>query len=306
MAQTATPLSVNWMVKDVIDLVRAITKEEDEQISSDDNIRAHLDWAIQNMYKVVADFKYSYIQDIPFVVSDAATPMVSTIVRPVSAVTSQHFLVKMHPTAATPPALVGQTGRYDYHYERPANFIILGWWDVWNELTGTVRRTSDFTQLMGHNRNSNTQLARTAAWTSAGRNLWVSVREGMVDAAGANVVIHGVGWRTPIRLIRYTASNPVVPTAAPSDIVATAMSEVNRYIPIVNDWEAIDCADDHVPLAVNLASIKVYAQVGKISKEQESAQLEQAYGQFYESTELHLAQRENYRKDTQYKDRGHQ
>lgn len=304
MAQTATPLSANWMVKDVIDLVRAITKEEDEQITSDDNIRAHLDWAIQNMFKVIPDFKYGYLIDIPFVVDDGASPMVSTIVRPESAVTARPIQVRMHPTAGENPVLQ-LSGLYDYHYERPANFIILGWWDVWNELSGTCRRTSDHTQLMGHSKGANTLLARTVAWHNAGRHLWISAREGMVDQAGNDIIIHGVGWRTPIRLIRYNISNPVVPTPAPEDLAETPMNELARYIPVVNDWEAIDCTDDHVPLAVNLASIKVWSQVGKISKEQESAAIEQAYGQFYESTELHLAQRENFRKDSQWKDRGH-
>lgn len=305
MAISASPLSYNWTIKEVLDEVRAITKEEDEQVVSDDNIRAHAQWAVHNMIKIFPAIKNEYLVDVPFVVSTAATPQVSTLVRPTTSATATPIKVTMCPSGST--ITLGANGLYNFHYEHPTNFIILGWKDLWNELTGTCRASSDYSQLMGHCLNNNTQLARTVAYHTAGRQLWVSVREGMVKGTGGsatNVIIHGIGWRTPLKLVELAVS--AVPTYAAEDHTESALDETKRYIPQVNDWDLIDAPDDYVPMVINLASIKVWSQVGKISKEQETAQLEQAYGQFFESTEMQLAQRDVYRKDTQYKDRGHQ
>lgn len=302
MALTATPLSYNWTIKEVIDEIRSLTKEEDEQVSSDDNIRAHAQWAIHNMFKMSPAIRSEYLVDVPFVVDTTASPMVSTLVRPTTSATALPIKVISAPQTSTPtvPTPDGTTGIYDFHYEHPTNFIIQGWKDVWNELTGTCRRTSDFSQLMGHCLNGNTQLARTVAWWNDGRQLWVSVREGMVKGS-ANVIVHGIGWRTPIKLIELAVST--VPTSAPEDHTESELDETVRYIPKVNDWDLIDCPDDYVPMVINLAAIKVWGQVGKLSKEQESVQLEQAYGQFFESTEAALAQRDSYRRQQQYQDR---
>lgn len=303
-AITAEPLSYNHMIKEVVDEVRSITKEEDEQIASDDNIKAHLQWAVHNMQKIVPMIKDEYIMDIPFVV-DYENDWTSTLVRPTTSKQAQVVKIKSSPDSSTAPALDATSGLYDFHYQHPTNFIILGWKDLYNALTGTCRRTSDFSQLQGHARNYNTQLARTVAWHAFGRNLYVSVREGMIDEDGAsNVVVTGVGWRTPIKLIETVAA--VTPTGVDVDHPSSDEDETKRQKILVNDWDPIDCPDDYVPLAVNLASIKVWSQVGKLSKEQETAALERAYGQHFESSEMQLANREVYRKDTQWKDRGHQ
>lgn len=302
MAFTAEPLSYNWKIREVIDEVRAITKEEDEQISADDNIRAHLDWAIHNMLGQIPSLLDSYIVDIPFVVDDDAATLVGTITRPVSMTTRRPHDIKASADPLTAPALIGATGRYDSHYEHPANCAIMRWFDVWNELTGTCRRSSDFSQLMGHCLNNNAQLARTVAWFAKGRRLWISFREGMVYN-NANVIVHGMGYRTPLKLVQYAVST--APTGVEGDDPDTEMDETLRYIPVQNDWERIDLEDLFVPLAINLASVKVWSQVGKIPKEQEDQAITQAYGSFYEQTESALLQREQARKGTLYTDRSH-
>lgn len=303
MAHTATPLSENWTVKEVIDEVRSVTKEEDEQIATDDNVRAHLQWASHIMFKTFPAMRHEYLVDIPFVVDNTTDPMVSTLFRPVNSVTARPAKIIPSSASGTPPTLL-PSGLYDSHYERPTNFVILGWWDVWNELTGTCRRTSDYTNLMGHSLNNNTQLARSVGWYDAGRQLWVSVREGMMMVGGTDVIIHGVGWRTPLKLINLVAST--APTGNADFAGAGTKDESVRYIPVVNDWENIDLPDDYVPIAINLAAIKVWSAVGKISKENEEAAIQTQLSSFLESTEQQMAQREVYRKDTQYKDRGHQ
>lgn len=306
MALTATPLSENWMIKECIDEVRSITKEEDEQIASDDNIRGHLDWAIHNMIGQIPSLKWDYIVDVPFVVDDEADPFVSTVVRPTSRKTRRPHLIKCSPDPQTAPTLDAGTGLYDYHYTRPTNFAILSWWNVWNELTGTCRETSDYSQLMGHALGNNPQLARTVAWYAKGRNLWISSREGMVEGSGVsatNVVIHGMGIRTPLRLIRYDIST--APTGVPEDYTPSEMDETFRYIPIQNDWEKIDLSDLFVPLAINLACVKVWSQVTKMPREQEDQAIAQAYAGFYEQTEAALIQREQQRKGGMYTDRSH-
>jgi hypothetical protein len=306
MSAIAEPLSYNYTIKEVVDEVRSITKEEDEQISSDDNIKAHLQWAIHNMIKIVPMIKDEYLYDIPFVedydayVADPAAG-VSTITRPATSLNARVIKILQCPEGGT---ITETNGLYNFHYEHPENFIILGWKEVWNELTGTARKSSDYSQLQGHARNNNTQLARTVAWTMAGRNLWVSVREGMIGPSGDDVIIHGIGWRTPLKLVELAAS--LVPTGAPTDHASSDEDETKRLVPEINDWDKIDCPDDYVPLAINLASIKVWSQVGKMSKEQETAALERAYGQHFESSEMQLAGRQQYEKAHQYRDRAHQ
>jgi hypothetical protein len=169
---------------------------------------------------------------------------------------------------------------------------------------------------MGHALNNNTQLARTSAYYDEGSALWISVREGMASFREnpdfpTDVVHIGVGYRTPLMLIRYNAVTTLTGLQDDPDTpngdrnLRTPTDESIRYIPVANDWEKIDCRDDFVPAAIQVASIKVAAQVGKIGKEQEENQLLNTYGQFFDQSESQLMQRELMRKDTQYKDRGH-
>lgn len=302
MPQTATPLSYNYAIKEAIDECRAITKEEDEQVVSDDNIRAHLQFATHNLQKLFRVVRYQYQVDIPFVVDDTADPLVSTLVRPTTSRTARPVKILQAPVGAT-PTLNQATGLYDFHYQHPTNFTILEWLDCWNELTGSCRRTQDFTNLMGHCLNANTHLARTVGFFNweISNVLYVSVREGMIQN-GQNVIVHGIGIRTPIKLIELTVS--ATPTYASTNHTSSTEDETKRYVPEVNDWDKIDCPDDYVPLIINMAAVKIWSQVGKISKEAEAAQLEQLYGQYFDTSEMRLMEKETTRKDTQYRDRG--
>jgi hypothetical protein len=193
------------------------------------------------------------------------------------------------------------SGIYDYHYEHPENFEVIGWRDMWNNFSGSCRRTSDYSQLMGISLGNNTQLSRVVAWYNEGRQLYLVVRENVPT----DTIITGQAIRTVIPLIKLNKVTGDVPTGIVSDVVATVKDERYRYAPDQDLWAKIDLPDDYFGLAAKATMIKLWGIVGKNPTEQMQASVDAQVAQLTQTMDSAYLNHQNTVKDTQWKDRGH-
>jgi hypothetical protein len=300
MYPTAEPLSYLWTVKGAVDHVRAICSEWDDQIVTDDNIRGYLQNAIMHLHKLYPIVRNEYVVSIPFTTDGEQIPGVSTSTVPRASL-QYRFPFKIKFAAAITQLLTPslELGMYNAHALWPTNYRVLGWVDMYNTDTGSCRRTSDYSQLMGMCLGNNTQISRTVAWFAFGRNLWISVREKM----SAETIVVGLAVRTVIPILRLLPTS--VPTGIPSDDPGTPLDETVRHIPADNEWERLDIPDDYFSLVSNMAAIKVWGQVGKSPQESVEASVNSQLASLDQNLEMSNKQREQFIKATQWQDRGH-
>lgn len=295
----AEPLSYLWTIKEAIDHIRATTAEYDDQRVTDDNIKSYLQNALMSLHKLYPAFRYEYIIQIPFAV-DHADPFGTASTVPSAAATNRMPYKIIHGAVADGQPTI-TTGIADFHYEAPVNFEVLGWANLWNSTTGTTRRTSDYAQLMGICLGNNIQLTKTVAWYTYGRNLWLSVRERMPDATR----VFGLAIRTVIPLIELEKVTGDVPTGIADNYVDSDNDERYRYAPVQNDWAKLDCPDDYTTLVFNMASVKVWGQVGKTPQESVETQINSQLAQLTMAMERGQQASEQDIKANQWKDVGH-
>jgi hypothetical protein len=327
----ATPLSYLHTVKSMVDYVKAIVGEYDEQILSDDMVKAIIQDKIMELYNLYPAIRDFYAQPIPFVVDHTATPMVSTV-PPASAIYYQPYKVmptplghEYPPQMINPSAMPGSSatsipiagggtialpsvsgvpmsGMYDYHYAHPENFAVIGWKDIQNNVTGTCRRTSDFAMLQGIGLGNNVLLSRTVSWFNMGVNLWLVVREGMPSTT----IITGIALRTVIPLVLLSKVSGDVPTGILTDQTSSpTMDERYRYAPIANEWDKLDCPDSYCPLVAQMTAIRCWGIIGKTPVENVEASVNSQLAQLTASMESANKQMEQYVKENQWKNVGH-
>lgn len=300
MYPKATPLSYLWTVKGAIDHIRAITSEWDDQIVTDDNIKGYLQNAIMHLHKLYPIVRNEYLVEIPFTTDGEKIPGTSiSTIPPADAVFRYPYKIKFVDNIQQLVTPVLELGKYNGHAIWPTNYRVLGWQELYNTATGSCRRTSDYSQLMGACLGNNTQITRTVMWYAFGRNLWVSVREKMPT----DTIVVGLAIRTVIPIIELVPTT--VPTGVPNDDTETQLNEQMRHIPTDNDWLMLDIPDDYFPLVSNMAAIKVWGQVGKQPQEGVEASVNSQLAALDQNLEMGNKQREQFIKATQWQERGH-
>lgn len=309
MAINAIPLSRLWRKKQAVDYVRSVVTEYDDQNATDDMIAASIQAQAMFLFKLHPAYRLNYIIPIPLTLDGILTANPADSVSTVKPADINYWMpYKITMGANTPQQLVTPrypVGHYSHHFETPNNFGIVDWMDLFNTDTGSCRKSSDFSQLMGACMGNSTNITRTVMWYNFGPDLWVSMREGL----NPNTIIVPMAVRTMIPLIRLEASAGV-PTGIEDDIPTNNpalpdFDERIRYIPVQNDWEYIDIPDQYGPLVFNMAAIKVWGMVEKRAKEDVETSVNAQLAQLDPSVEMAWRQRQEYEKRNQYTDKGH-
>lgn len=304
MPLKATPMSRLWRKKEGVDFVRSVVTEYDDQNTTDDMIAAAIQAQAMWLYKLHPPFRDFYIIPIPFTVEEELTADPADVTPTIAPAALTYRFPYLITHAEGPPVQLVTpkypTGKYTHHFQTPENFGIVEWKDVFNTDTGSCRRTSDYSQLMGACLGNNTQITRTVMWYNFGPNLWLSMREGL----NPNTVVIGMAVRTMIPLIRLERSADV-PTGLETDLPDSNFDERIRYIPVQNDWEYLDIPDHYAPLVFNMASIKIWGMVAKRPQDELETRVNAELAQLDPSVEMAWRQRQEFIKQTQYTDKGH-